>query len=389
MLQVMKETYLYFLWNQRYLPSTFLPLTDGRTIQIIRFGQFNATESGPDYTNGKFKLDEIYHSGCFEFHVKSSDWFKHGHQTDPAYKNVVLHIVWEMDTEVYIEGSPLPTIELKTLYTNKTLPSFYVGGKKKPACSVQWPMVNNHTVDLQKRSAILDKWNRKLKRHDWQLREDWMQVLYEMLAAAFGRRVNEVPFVLLAQRVPLLLAHPLSLYSKRALYQLQSNITFCAVEDNSQTALDPWLWRRKGLRPPSYPENRIPQFVTLVHHWPWDLSMESSLSLNVKVIFEDLKHFILDAKLSKDFITHLYLNVAMPFVYKMSHNSPSKQFVPVLFDSLKSHPAEKNGLIEFLKKCGIPIENAFDSQAFLELYTQFCQHSKCLECSIGREILSK
>ena len=47
-------------------------------------------------------------------HVKSSDWFVHHHENDPNYDNVILHVVWNHDMEIYRkDNSVIPTLELK------------------------------------------------------------------------------------------------------------------------------------------------------------------------------------------------------------------------------------------------------------------------------------
>jgi|GEM_PF-6296786 len=61
----------------------------------------------------KLQLDDIIWVGHVEMHCKGSDWYAHHHHLDAAFDNVVLHVVWEDDTPVFI------------LITNKSLPFFY------------------------------------------------------------------------------------------------------------------------------------------------------------------------------------------------------------------------------------------------------------------------
>jgi hypothetical protein len=49
-----------------------------------------------------------------ELHLRSSDWLKHKHQHDENYTRLILHVVYEHDTEIRTsDGSSFPTLELK------------------------------------------------------------------------------------------------------------------------------------------------------------------------------------------------------------------------------------------------------------------------------------
>ena len=101
----MNEYYLHFLWKNKRLPLHQLKAVDGEKIEILHVGYYN-TDSGPDFFNGQIEIEQIKHSGNIEMHVKSSDWNVHGHQHDPAYSNVILHVVYEHDQLIFIEGIP-------------------------------------------------------------------------------------------------------------------------------------------------------------------------------------------------------------------------------------------------------------------------------------------
>ena len=51
--------------------------------------------------------------GNVEIHTKSSHFDIHGHNTDPAFNNVILHVVAENDKKVFnTKGEEIPTAEL-------------------------------------------------------------------------------------------------------------------------------------------------------------------------------------------------------------------------------------------------------------------------------------
>ena len=104
----MKEEYLHAIWRMKRLPNNNLFLTDGRQLNIRNTGWHNH-DSGPDFFNGSIEIDGIIWNGNIEIHVKASDWLRHGHTGDEHYANVILHVVWEEDTDL---GLPFPTLKL-------------------------------------------------------------------------------------------------------------------------------------------------------------------------------------------------------------------------------------------------------------------------------------
>ncbi len=57
--------------------------------------------SGPDFFNARIKIGETVWAGNIEIHIKSSDWYAHKHQNDSAYENIILHIVFEHNENIY------------------------------------------------------------------------------------------------------------------------------------------------------------------------------------------------------------------------------------------------------------------------------------------------
>ena len=75
-------------------------------------GEYNR-DSGPDFFNARISIAGTVWAGNVEIHTKSSHFDNHGHQNDPAFNNVILHIVSENDKRVYnSKGEEILTAEI-------------------------------------------------------------------------------------------------------------------------------------------------------------------------------------------------------------------------------------------------------------------------------------
>jgi Protein of unknown function (DUF2851) len=92
-----KEKLLRCLWFEQYFDTARLTTVDGRAIRLHSPGYWN-TGSGPDFRNGEIAFgDGPTIRGDVELHIKASGWRQHGHASDPAYANVILHVILEND----------------------------------------------------------------------------------------------------------------------------------------------------------------------------------------------------------------------------------------------------------------------------------------------------
>src|SRR5690606_32789780 len=108
----MKEDFLHYLWRYKKFDLLNLRSTAGELITIISTGQY-LQKAGPDFFDARMIIGDQKWAGNVEIHLKSSDWYIHNHQSDAAYDNVILHVVWQHDVEVYRTGNnPIQTLEL-------------------------------------------------------------------------------------------------------------------------------------------------------------------------------------------------------------------------------------------------------------------------------------
>lgn len=91
-----KEIQLQKGWN-RIPASKILLDREGTHIKVLHRGKWNL-EEGPDFKNAKIEIEGETITGDIEIHLKTSDWFSHGHDRNPEYENVILHVVAEDDS---------------------------------------------------------------------------------------------------------------------------------------------------------------------------------------------------------------------------------------------------------------------------------------------------
>ena len=116
----MTEAFLHYLWEHRLFDVRKLSADDGSSVEILKPGILN-TGSGPDFFNAQLRINGISWAGNVEIHIRTSDWHRHDHHRDPVYDSVVLHVVYENDgTTLRMNGSPIPTIELKNKFPDQS-----------------------------------------------------------------------------------------------------------------------------------------------------------------------------------------------------------------------------------------------------------------------------
>ncbi len=113
----MQEEFLHYVWKHQKLNLNQLYTSSGERIDLVSPGRQNF-ESGPDFIDARIRIDGQLWAGNVEMHLQSSEWYRHNHQYDKSYNNVILHVVWQHDMEVILPNEQaVPTLEIKTLIT--------------------------------------------------------------------------------------------------------------------------------------------------------------------------------------------------------------------------------------------------------------------------------
>lgn len=120
----MKEEFLHYVWQfQKFSPKS-LQTTSQSPINIIKVGTANHN-AGPDFLMAQLEIEGQLWAGNVEIHIKSSDWYAHHHEIDSPYENVILHVVWQHDAEIYRKDETvIPTLVLKDLVPETLLTNY-------------------------------------------------------------------------------------------------------------------------------------------------------------------------------------------------------------------------------------------------------------------------
>ena len=203
----MNEDFLQYVWKYQRFTSHDLTCTDGQNIEVLKTGihNFNA---GPDFLDSRLRIGDTVWAGNVEVHINSSDWYKHSHDKDPAYENVILHVVFTNDRPVKNKsGQEIPVLVLKDLLDYQTY-RYYKSWVKKASFIPCEELVLN-VPDIIKTAAVQSEAINRLELKSErcldllnQTNGDIEETLYRILCRSLGLSVNAMPFENLAQNTP-------------------------------------------------------------------------------------------------------------------------------------------------------------------------------------------
>jgi len=273
MQEAVSERHVQALWYDAMLRPQNLRTTDGVMLHVVDPGCWNL-EAGPDFRGAVLELGSSRRRvvGDVEVHLRPSDWLAHGHGLDPAYAQVILHVVWRHGVNVFPEGRRLPTGCVTVCLGDylRTRPDFspaeidvtaypYARLPKTPR-----PCQHHFAGDPDRLLSVLRSAGRRrlrLKAGGYLTRVlrgvPREQVFYEELLAALGYKYNGFPFRRLAQAIP---------WSA-----LPSDPDAAAISYACAAAMkvtDETCWRRANVRPSNTPERRLVAAANLFAEGP-------------------------------------------------------------------------------------------------------------------------
>jgi hypothetical protein len=422
------EEFLHFVWQFRLYDQHQCLTTDGKPLQILHCG-FPNKHSGPDFTQAKIIIDGTTWAGQVEVHLKSSDWHNHLHHRDSAYENVILHVVWEHDIAVKrMDGSILPTLELKNKVAAHLFENYQnlITSVNAFPCENQIGTIDGFVINNFLSRVLVERLEDKCTEvfdRLAQLNGNWDETFYHFVAKNFGFKVNALPMQLLAQSLPqnLFAKHKDQPMQIEALIFGQAGFLNQRFEEQYPNLLkteyrflskkyglkpiDITLWKFLRMRPQNFPTLRLAQFAALIvksnHLFSKVLEVKNVNELNllfdslpVDVFWQTHYHFnkVADevfTQLGKTSIDNVLINTVALFLFAYGKYTGQANFKTRAIYLLESIQPEQNNIISNYLEAGVAIQNAFQTQALLQLRKSYCNNKKCLNCGVGLKILKK
>jgi hypothetical protein len=415
----MNERLLQFIWQFQYFNKHQLTTDEGEPLHILNAGSFNRNQ-GPDFLNGSVRISTTTWVGNIELHVKASDWNRHQHTSDPNYRNVVLHVVWENDHSIHQAS----TLSLKERIPKVLLERYQqlMQGSLQQACRSFLPALSEIGWFAWKERMVAERLERRSKKVMGLLEETkhhWEEVLWRMLAANFGIKVNCEAFEAMARSIPVttLAKHKNQVNQLEALLLGQANLLNGNYKEDYPRMLQKefrFLKKKYDLpantvlphflrmRPANFPTIRLAQLAMLVnrstHLFSKIKEMRSVKELKelLGVCANDYWHYhykfdeITDHKpkhLGDQMTENIIINTICPVLFAYGSFTGQQTYKDKAVSWLQQLTAEQNAITRQWTAAEVSNRSAFDSQALIELTGNYCNHQRCLDCAVGNKVL--
>ena len=418
---------MQFVWQHRLGVDTNTLTADGRRVRIIDQGRLN-TDAGPDFFNASVQIGDETWAGNVEIHVRASDWYRHHHDTDPAYDSVILHVVQHDDAPVYRKnGTVIPQMvmhcspdaakrcnmllnhaptTLPCVNTIKSLPHIY---------HTDWLTALAMERLYKKSTRILDIVA--------QTGGHWEGAAYVTLARGLGFGLNSEPFETLAKNLPLkfLNRHHDELQTVEALlfgqaklipdpsdgenpYASRLRMEFDFMARKFGLSPVPLSWKMARTRPQNFPPRRLALLAQIIHQGFYLVGkLDDARTIddmrglfNVELTGFWTNNYTFAGKgggctpraLSRASIDTLIINVAIPLLHARATSRGDLDGMSRCAELLEQLGSEENSIVRLFAEAGVESTDAFTSQALIELRREYCEKKKCIYCRFGHRMLS-
>lgn len=414
------EEPLYGIWAQRRYDALKLRTVDGALLQVVFPGRRNGME-GPDFLDASVHVEgQGLLRGDVEVHVRARDWMSHGHHRDPAYNNVILHVVWVADS-LWTErqdGQHVPTTSIRNclLSPDHWLPLGEADGiLSSGGCAATASSIGTSGLEGLLDEAGNSRFSSKVVRFRGELAvSPSAEVLYKGILHALGYSRNREPFISLAQLLPWstieLLASTVP-EDGRADAIAAWLLGTAGLMDSATPAIEeqwrrsrltremaPRDWRLAGVRLANHPACRILGAGHLLARFTGEGLLDGFERAILLAAHHDDPALLIELaaappSIGRERAREIIVNIVLPFFNALALDegrSSTSDAASRLFTLLPPGPGNRK-VEDMANQLGIgkglPVRmTARREQGLVHLVEGACRHGSCADCPLGRAV---
>jgi hypothetical protein len=406
----------------------------GKSVRIIQFGEWNRG-AGPDFIQTAVEIDGQVLTGPLELDPESGAWESHGHATNPAFRDVVLHVVFLSDNRRNFirtcDHREVHQVLITDLQLSDALnrPLREVAIAHPGRCVYPLKQLSTSAIESLLDEAAVYRANLKaarwLKTADAHGRD---AALFQATAETLGYRGNSLAMRLLAQRAPLALLKSEGDAAEAVLFGTAGFLSPDLHEqappdtrDYLRGLWDAWWksrarfevtgnraipWKTHGQRPANHPHRRVGALSAVAKSWPQYRKLALARPFAVKPLVDFLH------SLEHDFwaTRHTLTSATSPRRVAVFGRSQALELVA---NHLAPLAMLENGMTfrayrklrnsapnEKVKRCSLRLFGSLKAaqpwsrrichhQALLQVYQDFCleDFSDCHNCPFPEQLL--
>lgn len=407
--------------------------TTGKVVRIVQFGEWNRG-AGPDFIQTAVEIDGELRTGPLELDPLAADWELHGHAENPAFSEVVLHVVFRSDARRIFtrtaDHREVPQVVISEMQLADALnrPPREVAIAHPGRCVAPLKQLPPGAVERLLDEAAVYRASSKAAR--WLRTEDAHgrdAALFQATAETLGYRGNSLAMRLLAQRSPLPLLKEGGDATEAILFGTAGFLSADMHEqapadtrDYLRGLWDTWWkdrarcettdsraipWKTHGQRPANHPHRRVGALSALVEAWPRYRRLALARPFNAKALIDFLQ------TLEHPFWTHRHTLTSEASTRRVALFGRA-QALELIANHLAPLALHEDGMSytaysrlrnsaanDRVKRCGLRLFGSAKAaqpwmrrvchhQALLQVYQDFCleDFSDCKDCPFPEQL---
>jgi hypothetical protein len=266
--------------------------TDGEAVRVVQFGIWNRV-AGPDFVDAAVSIDgREPQRGSIEIDADARDWERHGHATNPEYEGVRLHVFLHSAPQRFFSRTRghrrVPQVRLSVPGCGSAAGEEAVANPGRCARALQGLSL----PDLREVLHQAGRYRFERKAADITRTAEVHgggEALFQAVAAGMGYPGNQLPFRLVAQRLPLRRLQREAEAVEALLFGVGGflpgpdlSTLMPEARLHARALWEKWwrhwgshqtlsvpraVWRLGGQRPANHPQRRLGALGVLVRHW--------------------------------------------------------------------------------------------------------------------------